>query len=316
MLHLMTLRSIGRDDMLSRTRQQLAATRKRLSGHASPLRHPVLPSAELSGSQTAEVLEFLSARPVHTVVMTSMILDNGITSELNRGKFYGYRNHAGELEGVALIGHSTLVEARSPEAIESLAIAARNPSTPIHLIMSSGNGAERFYEILSEGNSKPRLRCVEALFEASLPFLVRGCSWNIEHATSDDLQPVAEAQAEIALAECGVDPMTKDPTGFLERVRRRIAQKRVFVVKDANKMIFKADIIAETADTIYLEGVYVHPDHRGRGLGSECLSYLTRKLLERVDNVCLLSNVDFSRAHRSFLRAGYRNTDHCITLFV
>ncbi len=74
--------------------------------------------SELNTENTAEVQAFLSVRPVHTVVMSSFIADNGIVSELNRGKFYGYRNTAGKLEGVALIGHSTLVEARSDEAPE------------------------------------------------------------------------------------------------------------------------------------------------------------------------------------------------------
>jgi hypothetical protein len=45
-----------------------------------------------------EVLRFLKARPVHTVVMTSFINDNGLESELNRGRFYGYRNNEGTLE--------------------------------------------------------------------------------------------------------------------------------------------------------------------------------------------------------------------------
>ncbi|MFN0141391.1 MAG: hypothetical protein ACKVQW_15050 [Pyrinomonadaceae bacterium] len=59
----------------------------------------------LTESDLAETLAFLSIRPVHTVVMTSFINDNGIESELNRGVYYGYRNAKGELEGVALIGH-------------------------------------------------------------------------------------------------------------------------------------------------------------------------------------------------------------------
>ena len=58
--------------------------------------------------------------------MTSFIQDNGIESELNRGKFYGYRNMDGTLEGVALIGHTTLVEARTREAIKTLAFKARS----------------------------------------------------------------------------------------------------------------------------------------------------------------------------------------------
>ncbi|QQS34040.1 MAG: GNAT family N-acetyltransferase [Acidobacteriota bacterium] len=274
------------------------------------------PARVLTSADTQEVLSFLRIRPVHTIVMTSFILDNGIESELNRGTFFGYRNAKGELEGVALIGHSTLVEARSDEALASLAAAARKPSVPIHLIMSGGDAAERFYDLMTEGRSEPRLKCVEALFEASFPYLVRDCTWKLENATMEDLIPVAEAQAEIAFIECGVDPMARDREGFLKRVARRIEQDRVFVVRDGDKMVFKADIISETEDAAYLEGVYVHPDHRGRGVAAECLSRLTLQLLDRVDNICLLSNVDFGHAHKSFEKAGYRRSDHCVTLFV
>ena len=67
----------------------------------------------LTDADRQEVLEFLKLRPVHTVVMTSFINDNGLENPDNRGIFFGYRSLTGELEGVALIGHTTLVEARS-----------------------------------------------------------------------------------------------------------------------------------------------------------------------------------------------------------
>lgn len=269
----------------------------------------------LTESDRVEVLTFLSIRPVHTVVMTSFINDNGIESELNRGVYYGYRNAKGELEGVALIGHSTLVEARSDASLKALAYQARNAATPLHLVMSSGDAAERFWNYMTDGLKAPRLTCTEALFEISFPFAVRRLHHKLEKATMDWLVPVAEAQAEVAFIECGVDPMKKDREGFLKRVARRIEQGRVFVVTDGEKLVFKADIIAETAETIYLEGIYVHPEYRGKGIGSECLAALSLKLMNRVSNICMLSNVEFKSAHRSFVKAGYRNTDHCTTLF-
>ncbi len=272
--------------------------------------------ALLTKNETAEVLAFLSVRPVHTVVMTSFINDNGMESDLNRGKFYGYRGRGGTLEGVALIGHSTLVEARTTDALKALAFCARRAETPIHLIMSGGNDAERFHLQMTGGMAEPRLKCTEALFEVSFPFAVQKCEWNIENADMSQLEQVAAAQAEIAFIECGVDPMLKDREGFLKRVARRIEQGRVFTVYSDGKLIFKADIIAETAETIYLEGIYVHPDHRGAGLGSRCLAALTQHLLGRVENICLLSNVDFTGAHTSFEKAGYRRSDQCVTLFV
>lgn len=244
---------------------------------------------ELRQEDTQEVLSFLAIRPVHTVVMTSWIIDNGIRSELNRGKFYGYRNASGSLEGVALIGHSTLVEARSDEALKALAFTARTSETPIHLVWSSGNSAEDFWKYLSGCNNAPRLTCTEALFEISFPFAVQECEWRIENAEMSHLLQVAEAQAEVAFIECGVDPMVRDREGFLKRVARRIEQKRVFVVLDGDKLVFKADIIAETSDVIYLEGVYVAPEYRGRGIGSKCLASLSLDLLSRVEHICMLT---------------------------
>jgi GNAT superfamily N-acetyltransferase len=270
---------------------------------------------ELKNEDTTEVLAFLSIRPVHTVVMTSFINDNGIESELNRGVFYGYRGRNGELEGVALIGHSTLVEARSDEALRALAFAARNAATPIHLVMSSGDAAQEFWNYMTNGLKAPRLTCTEALFEISFPFAVRGTEHKLETATMDQLIPVAEAQAEVAFIECGVDPMERDREGFLKRVARRIEQGRVFVVTDGEKLVFKADIIAETDQTIYLEGIYVHPEYRGKGIGTDCLAALSLELMTRVENICMLSNVEFKSAHRSFVKAGYRNTDRYTTLF-
>ena len=81
-------------------------------------------------------------------------------------------------------------------------------------------------------------------------------------------------------------------------------------------LLKSVDIIAETEDVIYLEGVYVNEKYRGRGIGPECLAVLSLQLLNRVENICLLSNIDFEGAHRSFQKAGYKNTDTCTTLFV
>ncbi len=263
-----------------------------------------------------EVLAFLALRPVHTVAMTSFILDNGIQSELNRGEFYEYRNRQGELEGVALIGHTTLVEARTDDALKALAFAARTSKTPIKMIMSSGTAAQSFWNYLTGFQSKPRLSLTELLFEVGFPFPVQTCDYELRTARPEELEAVAEAQAEVAEIECGINPLVKDREGFLKRVMRRIEQGRVFVVFDGDRLVFKADIVAQTDAVAYLEGVYVGPEFRGQGTGSKCLSRLCLELLSRVQNVCLLSNVEFEGAHRSFLKAGMRQTDACTTLFV
>lgn len=270
----------------------------------------------LTEADRVEVLEFLKVRPVHTVVMTSFIHDNGLENPNNRGIFYGYRNFAGELEGVALIGHTTLVEARSEDALITLALKARESETPIHIMMSDGNSIESFWQYYSSENQEPRLVCEERLFEIKHPVMVREEVPGLRLATAEELMPVAEAHAEVAFEESGVNPMEKDREGYLKRVLRRIEQGRVWVVFEDDKLVFKADVIAETTDVMYLEGIYVNPENRGKGIGANCLSQLSRVLLEKVKYVCLLSNVDFQQAHHAYLKAGFKSKDCCVTMFV
>lgn len=269
----------------------------------------------LTNEDKEEVTAFLNIRPVHTVAMASFIHDNGMESERNRGAFYGYRNGDGGLEGVALIGHSTLIESRSERAMAAFARRARGNRTPINLIMSEHEAALDFWKWYA-GDAKPRLNLTELLFETGFPMLAQTCEWEIRLARLDEIESIAQAHAEVAFIETGRDPMTTDRKGFLERVARRIELGRTFVVFDGEKLVFKADIVAEADGIIYLEGIYVAPDLRGRGIGSRCLAKLNLMLLERADGLCLLSNERFTGARKSFERAGYRVTGRCTTLFV
>ena len=270
----------------------------------------------LTAADENEALAFLKIRPVHTVAMASFIRDNGMESVDNRGQFYGYRTSQGTLTGIALIGHTTLIEARSDDSLRAFALVAQQSKTPIHIMMSDGKTIETFWKYYAGENHAPRLVCSELLFELNFPFLVQKCGWDVRVADASELEQIAVAHDEVAFIESGVSPLEKDREGFLKRCLRRIEQKRTFVVFENGKLIFKADIVAETAEVAYLEGIYVAPESRGKGIGASCLSKLGVQLLERVENVCLLSNVEMKIAHRSFAKAGFKNTDCCQTIFV
>lgn len=263
-----------------------------------------------------EILDFLAIRPVHTVIMSCWINDNGVENAANRGEFYGYYNETGNLEGIALIGHTTLIEARSENALKAFALKARNSTTPIHIIMSAGNSVEDFWRFHNGTTQEPRLLFTELLFELNFPFLVREEFKELRLATTDELMLVAEAHAEVAFEESGKNPMETHREQFISRVLRRIEQGRCWVVIEDGKLLFKADVIAETAEVSYLEGIYVPIESRGKGLGSKCLAELGKILLQKTDSVCLLSNVNFTYAHKAYMKAGFKLTDSCQTIFV
>lgn len=292
-----------------------SADRLRGFSHSQAYRtETTLKTAALTENDREQVLAFLSYRPVHTVAMTSFIRDNGMISPLNRGTFYGCYSRTGELEGVALIGHVTLVESRSIAARQALAKVARETSAPMHIIIAEGGQAAEFFMEARPGHA-PRTVLEEYFFEIGFPFLVRRCEHEVRLADGGMLEEIAVAQAEVGFLETGYDPMLRDPEGFRTRTLRRIEQGRVYVMVQAGKVVFKADVVSLTDDVAYLEGVWVDEKLRGNGIGSACLAEVARRLLGTVQTVCLLSNSGFAAAHRSFEEAGFRKTGQCTTVF-
>ena len=269
----------------------------------------------LTEEQKAEVLEFLTERPLHTVYLAGRILDNGVVSPLNRGSFFGYRDEVGALVGVALIGHATIFEARSPTALEAFANLAQE-SSRTHMLLGETDKVESFWGYYANGGQSPRLICRELLFELRFPVLVKNPVPGLRRATLRDLDLVMQVQAEMAESESGTNPLESDPQGFRVRCARRIEQGRVWVLFENGELLFKADILSETLDIAYLEGIYVDPKSRGGGLGLRCLSQLTRLLLSRTRAVSLLVNQQNEEGVAFYLKAGFKLRSHYDTIFL
>lgn len=272
---------------------------------APPSLEAYLSAEPLARADERAALDFLAERPLHTVIMSSLVRDNGVESPLNRGTFYACRDERGRLEGVALIGHATLVEARTERALAAFArLAQARPGT--HMIMGEQELIANFWRGYSEAGQEFRLACREMLFELRYPVALGEPVEGLRLATSDDLELIIPAQAGMAREESGVDPREVDPMGFRIRTARRIEQGRTWVVVSGGRLVFKAEVQSETPEVIYLEGVYVDPSERHRGVGSRCLSQLSLSLLGRVASLCLLANERNGEAHDLYRRVGFR----------
>lgn len=253
----------------------------------------------------AEVLKFLAARPLHTVFLAGFIHDNGLISPMNRGTFYAARNERGLLEGVALIGHATLIEARSEAAIAAFAhIAQKDLQTSI--ILGEQEKTERFWSYFSQSGKTPRLVSRQLLLERQWPVGLHREVNGLRQATLDDLPVLLPVYAEMTIQESGINPQKTDPDGFRNRWARRIEMKRVWVWTEDQRLVFNANVICDTTDTIYLEGIYVHPQERGRGHGLGCLSQLSGHLLRRTRSLCLLVNEQNHGAQALYRAAGFK----------
>jgi len=269
---------------------------------------------ELSAADEPEVVEFLSARPIHTVFMASLIRDNGLLSPHNRGSFYSCRDRSGQLEGVALLGHATVIEARTEDSLAMFARLARN-CLNAHLIRGEQDTIHRFWKYYASSGQEPRLICREQLFEQKARMTSEGVN-HLRPATLNDLDKVVAVNASMALHEAGTSPLQNDPGGFRSRTARRIEQGRVWVWIEDDRLMFKADVVAETPQVTYLEGVHVHVEERQKGYGLRGLASLSSMLLERTESICLTVNEKNKNAAKLYEKAGYRFHSHYETIYL
>ena len=288
---------------------------------AGELNHELAPKVDtisvdrLTTGEEAEVLAFLAQRPIHTVTMMSLVHDNGLENSLNRGEFYGCRDLHGRLEGIALVGHATLMETVSDRALAALAQMAQQCSGT-HMIMGEKERVADFWGHYAAAGRQQRLACREWLFELSWPVEARGRVEGLRRATTAELELVMPVQAELAFAESGVNPLQSDPQGFRKRCARRIEQGRTWVVIEDSKLIFKADIISRTPEVNYLEGIWIRDERRANGSGLRFMSELMRRLLQDTKSVCLLVNESNQLAQNFYRKCGFHFRATYETIFL
>lgn len=276
--------------------------REHLPAIAGEATVPVITSP--SPGSEERILSALSSESLTNVIMAGFIRDNSFINPLNRGRFYTCRDEKNRVEGVALIGHTILFEAFSDRAIQAFATLARRESSP-HLLMGEHNAVERFWKYYASNDESPRLVCPIIFLQRREQFAEQAEVCGLRLATGEDLEQVVHAQAAMVFETSGVDPLKKDPVGFRQRYLRRIDKKRVWVVIENGRLIFKTDVIADTPQATYIEGVYIRPEERGKGLGRRYVTALGRILLERTNAIYLFVENEDTRTKSFYQNLGF-----------
>ena len=175
-----------------------------------------------------------------------------------------------------------------------------------HMILGEKDKVEQFWNYYADEGQEMRLACRELLFELRYAMQVREEVDGLRRATLEDLDKIAPVQASMAEEESGKNPLENDPDGFRARCARRIEMGRVWLLEEDGRLVFKADIQSDTPDVVYLEGVWVNPSERGKGIGRQCLRQLCQDLLVRTKSVCVLVNEENHRAHTFYRMCNFK----------
>lgn len=252
---------------------------------------------------------FLETRPIETVYLRGSIIDNGLSHIQNRGSFYAYYDDNKNIKGIALLGHFILIESDDDIATKGLAHFARTVSSP-RLIRGETDTVEKFWASYSRNKTDaPRLRNRELFLVHRSHTKPSHIEQQVRPATINDLHLIADINAKMICEEGGDNPLEIDPTGFRKRLVSRIKKGRVWVLREGNSLIFKADVLAQTPESIYVEGIYVAPEYRRQGMGSKCLIQMESILLSQSDSISLTVNTENETAIEFYKKNGYEF--HC-----
>jgi predicted GNAT family acetyltransferase len=85
----------------------------------------------------------------------------------------------------------------------------------------------------------------------------------------DELEPYLVAAIDMFIGEVGIDPRLGDGgRGYRRRVAGLIAAGRAWARFEHGQVIFKAEVGSQSPSVGQIQGVWVHPECRGRGLGA------------------------------------------------
>ena len=113
--------------------------------------------------------------------------------------------------------------------------------------------------------------------------------------------------------EVGVAPM--DPQGsYRTHVAGLMMKGLAYAVIEADRVVFKADVVAEAGGVGQLGGVWLTPEWRGHGLSESLVAAVVASCLARYDTITLYVNPYNHPAVHCYERVGFRQVGEYATV--
>jgi ribosomal protein S18 acetylase RimI-like enzyme len=259
---------------------------------ARPSRFQVRP---LGREDEAAALEALDRNPVRDVFIASRILHDGALSSLGPSPLWGAFDE-GRLRGLLHVGPNLVPATDDEAACEALANAAGG-LYPTRMLVGERATVELLWSIVGSSYPAPRevrrrqfVYAVDPDQLAPDPKAGPGVGRLAERSDEDR---VLELSAAMYTEEMGENPLARDPDGYRRRVRMLISRGWTYVYDAGGRLQFKMDVGCASHRTAQIQGVYVPPALRSRGVGTTAMTACCNLAFSRHPNLSLYVN-DFN----------------------
>lgn len=251
----------------------------------------------LSEGNAQAALEFLNRQPLLNAYLISRILDEGLGPGVQMVEVSVDREPvclASLTSNLVLAARPSLDAESRSTAVALLAERIISRGVPVRAIISEAALVDELWKHLQSALETPTVirfhQPVYALTTAQSLTDLR----QMRYATSRDLEALVPACAAMHTEEVGIDPLSRDPVGYRQRVRELIAKRRALVWIHGHRVVFKCEYSAVTPAAVQLMGVWTHPSFRRKGFARRGLQEVCGHILRQGKKVTLFVN-DFNR---------------------
>jgi len=269
-----------------------------------------LPVRVLDDRYRDQVLAILDADPVGNVFVASRVHHAGLEPGRLGAQMWGYWQD-GRLVSLCYAGANLIPVAATSEATRAFADRARTQGRRCSSIVGPVGVVQDLWDMLGPYWGPPRaIRAAQPVMATDRlsefptdPYLRR--------VRMEDFDVISPACVSMFTEEVGVSPNSGDG-GVLYRARvaELIRAGRSFARIEGGRVLFKAEIGAVTPLACQVQGVWVHPEERGRGLSEFGMAALVEESLRTIAPTVSLYVNDFNtRARAAYRRVGFTEVD-------
>lgn len=267
-------------------------------------------SRVLDDNDREEVLALLDSDPVANVFVSSRVRAVGLSPTRLGGQMWGFGPRGG-LISLCYAGANLVPVNAGREAVHAFADRARKQGRRCSSIVGPAGAVEQLWERLEPHWGPARaIRWAQPVMATTSAPAVDPDPL-VRRVKPEEFGILLPACVAMFTEEVGVSPDNGDGGAlYRSRVAELIRIGRSLARIDDGRVVFKAEIGAVTPQVCQIQGVWVHPELRGRGHASAGMAAVVEQSLKYFAPLVSLYVNDYNLpARAAYRRVGFREVD-------
>lgn len=261
-----------------------------------------------------EALRVLADDPVASCMVAARVADHGVHPAAIGGELWTVR---GAEDSLCYAGANLIPLRGGPAELRAFADHALHTPRRCSSVVGPADLVLPMWERLQQGWGPARdVRPRQPLMALrSRPRCVLDSG--VRQVRVDELDAYLVAAVDMFIGEVGIDPRASDGgRGYRRRVATMIAAGRAFARFDRGRVVFKAEIGSQSPAVGQIQGVWVHPEWRGHGLGTAGTAAVAAAVVHSGRTASLYVNSYNTVARATYARVGFREVGTFATVLL